>query len=439
MKKIIKKTSLIYGLSFVVVMLASCETNQKSKKAKVSESRVEMENVYKLEIDSPDEFHATLKTEEEKGQVITGSKLVSFDTLDTIGRSWQLTISAPGKFELDTIFQVTSKKQLKKTLASFFYKIPFQRPRNATYHYVNNEFKPIEAVNGNQLDTALLTDALLKSISSKESELNLDRNRFYKKPKYQLSDEKTKQGLIALKKSLNAKITLQFKRENVVIDKKIFSNWLLLDSNMRVNLNSSKSLAFVKELAAKYDEIIPSVNITSSKGEKKSIRGGDIGVRLNVYKELTNIIENVRNAEVVSREPSYGMNGIPSGVFDSNKTYVEISISDQKLWYYKNGSLIIESDIVTGCVNQGHATPGGAYYVKYMATNTELNGPGYSAHVRFWMPFNNGIGLHDARWRNKFGETIYLTEGSHGCINLPLATAQTIYQHISPGTIVLCY
>jgi hypothetical protein len=435
MKKLTKKSAVIVVLSFV--MLSSCETAKKSKKTKKTIPIVE--NDYTIDIDSPGEFHASLKTEGERGQRIIGKELVTFDTLDTVGRTWELKIIAPGKLDLDTIFQIKSKKQFKKTLASFFYKIPFQRPKNATYNYVNNVFKPIEAVDGNQLDTAMLTDALLKSISSDQLELNLDRNRFYKKPKYRLSDEKTKQGLISLKKSLTAKITLQFKNENVIIDKKIFANWLVLDSNMRVNLNSSKSIAFVKDLATKYDEIIPSVTITSSKGETKTIRGGDIGLRLNVFKELTKIIENVRNAEVVSREPSYGMKGLPSGVFDSNKNYVEISISDQKLWYYKNGALIIESSVVTGCPKLGHATPVGAYYVKYMDTNAELKGPGYSAHVRYWMPFNNGIGLHDARWRNKFGEALYLADGSHGCINLPLATAQTIYQHISPGTIVLCY
>jgi hypothetical protein len=437
MKEVTKKSAVIVILSFVLVILSSCETAKKSKETKKAIPIVP--NDYILDIDSPDEFHASLKTEGERGKMIIGKELVTFDSLDTIGRTWELKIIAPGKLKLDTIFQIKSKEQFKKTLVSFFGKIPFQRPKNATYNYVNNAFKPIEAVDGNQLNTTMLADALLKSISSKVSELNLDRNLFYKKPTYHLSDEKTKQGLISLKKSLMAKITLQFKNENVIIDKKTFANWLILDSNMRVNLNSSKSIAFVKDLATKYDEIIPSVTITSSKGETKTIRGGDIGVRLNVFKELTKIVENVRNAEVVSREPSYGMKGLPSGVFDSNKNYVEISISDQKLWYYKNGALIIESSVVTGCPKLGHATPGGAYYVKYMDTNAELKGPGYSAHVRYWMPFNNGIGLHDARWRNKFGDAIYLADGSHGCINLPLATAQTIYQHISPGTIVLCY
>jgi lipoprotein-anchoring transpeptidase ErfK/SrfK len=55
------------------------------------------------------------------------------------------------------------------------------------------------------------------------------------------------------------------------------------------------------------------------------------------------------------------------------------------------------------------------------------------------MPFNNGIGLHDAQWRKSFGGSIYVGTGSHGCINLPLSTASIIYQNLSPGTIVLCY
>ena len=55
------------------------------------------------------------------------------------------------------------------------------------------------------------------------------------------------------------------------------------------------------------------------------------------------------------------------------------------------------------------------------------------------MPFNGGIGLHDANWRKTFGGTIYKTNGSHGCVNLPPAVAKTIYENISAGDPVLCY
>ncbi len=55
------------------------------------------------------------------------------------------------------------------------------------------------------------------------------------------------------------------------------------------------------------------------------------------------------------------------------------------------------------------------------------------------MPFNGNIGMHDATWRGSFGGSIYKTNGSHGCINLPRAAAKTIYENIEKGMPVLCY
>jgi hypothetical protein len=427
-----------FRLLFLSILLYSC-SNSKKGEVRIDVKEPRTNNEYQLHIVSPEEFEATLFTQNKKDEAIQMDQLLVFDTLDTIGRAWKLKISVPGKFELDTLIQVKSAKQFRTTITECFTKIPFVRPKNATYKFENGSFKPIEASVGNQLDTAKLNEAIFRGIKEGKDELSIDRAGFYKKPSYNLAHAKTQQGLAALKKSLAAKITLEFKSKDVVIDKSTFGPWLTLDSMMRVNFISSKSVSFVQDLANKYDEIIPSVTITSSAGGQKTIRGGDIGTRLNIFKEVSKILENVRNADVVSREPIYAMKGLPPGVFDSNKTYVEISIADQKLWYYKNGSLVIESAVVTGCPKLGHATPGGAYYVKYMQTNATLEGPGYSAHVRYWMPFNNGVGLHDAQWRKKFGEAIYLADGSHGCINLPLSTAQTIYQAISSGTIVLVY
>ena len=67
----------------------------------------------------------------------------------------------------------------------------------------------------------------------------------------------------------------------------------------------------------------------------------------------------------------------------------------------------------------------------------QITGDGY-VHS-YWMPFNGGIGMHDASWRGSFGGSIYKTNGSHGCINLPVKAAKTIYENISAGMPVLCY
>ena len=55
------------------------------------------------------------------------------------------------------------------------------------------------------------------------------------------------------------------------------------------------------------------------------------------------------------------------------------------------------------------------------------------------MPFNRGIGFHDATWRSRFGGEIYLTAGSHGCVNLPFAAAKELYENVYSGLPVVVF
>ena len=93
-------------------------------------------------------------------------------------------------------------------------------------------------------------------------------------------------------------------------------------------------------------------------------------------------------------------------------------------------------NIVTGNVSSGHTTPSGIYSLKYKQRDAVLRGQGYASPVTFWMPFNGGIGMHDAGWRSEFGGNIYKTNGSHGCINSPYALAKSIFDNIEEGSLV---
>ena len=101
--------------------------------------------------------------------------------------------------------------------------------------------------------------------------------------------------------------------------------------------------------------------------------------------------------------------------------------------------LITEGDIVSGNVNNDCATPAGIYSLVYKQKDTVLKGEGYASPVDFWMPFNGGIGIHDASWRYTFGGSIYVSNGSHGCINAPHSLANAIYNNIESGTPIICY
>jgi lipoprotein-anchoring transpeptidase ErfK/SrfK len=110
------------------------------------------------------------------------------------------------------------------------------------------------------------------------------------------------------------------------------------------------------------------------------------------------------------------------------------------MWFYKNGLLITQGDVVTGTYGSDKTrTPVGIYKIDYKEKNATLKGEDYAAPVEFWLPFNGGIGIHDASWRNAFGGELYKTGGSHGCINSPYDVAKTIFDNIEVGTPVICY
>ena len=75
--------------------------------------------------------------------------------------------------------------------------------------------------------------------------------------------------------------------------------------------------------------------------------------------------------------------------------------------------------------------------MNYKERNATLKGEDYESKVNYWLPFNNNIGIHDAGWRTEFGGQIYLTNGSHGCVNAPYEVAEKIFQNIEAGTPII--
>lgn len=122
-------------------------------------------------------------------------------------------------------------------------------------------------------------------------------------------------------------------------------------------------------------------------------------------------------------------------------TYIEISIKQQHIWYYRNGELYCHSAVVTGNADGYHNTPTGLYKIWQRQSPTVLVGPGYASPVSYWMAFNGGIGIHDSSWRSskEYGGTTYKGNGSHGCVNTPYNTVKKIYQKARIGDYVVVY
>ncbi|MFH1684155.1 MAG: L,D-transpeptidase [Candidatus Margulisiibacteriota bacterium] len=114
-------------------------------------------------------------------------------------------------------------------------------------------------------------------------------------------------------------------------------------------------------------------------------------------------------------------------VVDTRYQNVCVYGNDNKIWYV--------SRCVTG--KDGWQIPKGKFRIRSKQRNRYLDGEQYGEDyhlwVNYWMPFYGGAGLHDAGWRYSFWVNHHYY-GSHGCVNLPWATARYIYKYSRVGT-----
>lgn len=120
---------------------------------------------------------------------------------------------------------------------------------------------------------------------------------------------------------------------------------------------------------------------------------------------------------------------------DLTGVFVLIDISDQKLYLYDDNHVLLSTNVTTG--KDDSPTNLGLFEIYSKERSRYLVGKGYRSYVEYWMPFDGGIGLHDASWRSKFGGNIYHQNGSHGCVNIPKDLADDIYNKVQVGTKVV--
>ena len=304
--------------------------------------------------------------------------------------------------------------------------------------YTSGGYTIIKEDEGTELLEDKVKEAVAAAVMSLAESGDLGEQGCYVSPSITSEDEALKTACETMNKYVGARITYQFGDKSETLSGDEIHNWLTVNGTS-VRINEGKATEYVKKLAASYDTAYKAKSLKTSYGKTVSITGGSYGYKINQAKEAATLVSLIKNGEQTSREPEYSQKGASRTGNDYGNTYVEINLTAQHLYFYVKGKLVVQSDFVSGNAAKGWSTPAGAYSITYKQRNATLKGQGYATPVSYWMPFNGGIGLHDANWRKTFGGTIYKTNGSHGCVNLPPAVAKTIYENISAGDPVLCY
>lgn len=148
---------------------------------------------------------------------------------------------------------------------------------------------------------------------------------------------------------------------------------------------------------------------------------------LGEYEEWYLVMTNDYQFGFVSKEYTNTLKGI----------FIVVDKSKQQLFMYQNDELLYTTPVTTGKDETPSDT--GLFKVFRMATDTYLVGEDYREFVEFWIQYNGGEGIHDARWRSSYGGEDYHTRGSHGCINTPREVVEKVYQLTSISTPVIVH
>ncbi|MBP3887332.1 MAG: L,D-transpeptidase/peptidoglycan binding protein [Cellulosilyticum sp.] len=313
-------------------------------------------------------------------------------------------------------------------------------PENAGLELVNGKYEIIEGDPGSTILKANLTSAIKEAIEMQEENLSLEEHECYKLAEVTTEDEGLKARKEALNKYVGSVITYDFGDRQEVLTGETIDQWIEIDYNNNVTLNEEAVGKYVTALAEQYDTLSGSRSFNTSVGTTVSVSGGDYGWKIDRAGETQALVELLKKGnQHITRTPVYAQEGYCRNQNDIGNSYVEINLSRQYLWFYMDGKLMTEGSIVSGTGSNSYATPAGTYKLDYKQANAVLRGPGYACPVSYWMPFNGGIGIHDATWRGSFGGSIYMYNGSHGCINTPLSMAKTIFGQIEKGMPIVCY
>ena len=350
----------------------------------------------------------------------------------------------------DTDAEANDDEQKKAEADTQTFDIRSIVPYRATIAY-NAEAGQFEGVDGVSGDAPVYDNAatnLTSAVKELKDKVELTSATGYVDGEKATDSEQVKNALKEANAYLDVTVTCNFtpatgEAATEAVGKDQIAQWLIVGNDgLSVSLDGENMATYCTELAKKHD-------VSKKKtGQFKTTGGSIINVPVassgqtvdgnKLYEAIAEAINNKKSAtvEAVYSEAKEEETG-EYVTYGGN--YCEVDLTNQMVYVYKNGELVVSSQCVTGCISKGHGTPTGVYSIFSRDKDRYLRGDGYKSWVNFFIPFNGGIGFHDASWRSTFGGNIYLYSGSHGCINMPYSAAKKLYENVTLDEKVIVY
>ena len=333
-------------------------------------------------------------------------------------------------------------------------------PEDAFIEKSDNNFVIVGEVQGTKIDSnkeTELLDYIKEQITMGNTTVDISTLDCYEKP--EVYSEDLQETCDKLNSLADMTIAYDFDYTTETLEGETIIDWITVNKHSKVpfTVDSEKAMEYVEQLAEKYDTYGKDRTFKStSRGTILVKQGkGCYGWWIDQQKTCDALIEAIEAGENASLEPVYYVNPNSNYKYTCNedwrteksdigKTYIEVDLKKQHLWYYEKGKLKYETDIVSGKPTEERNTPAGVYKLWLKEKDKTLTGSNstesWETPVKYWNNISTiGVGLHDATWHSSFGGDRYKLYGSHGCINMPLEAAKYVYENIEIGTPCVMY
>lgn len=318
-------------------------------------------------------------------------------------------------------------------------------PEDARLEFVNGKYEIIPEIEGDMLNKELAVEKVLNGFLTGEDELVLED--VYLEPVARAEDPNFIAKVEELNKLAAISISFDVGDDIIKIDGEDILDLYAYDGEDFIPIRD-QVYEFVRQLAIEYDTYGEDTvrPFTTTNGDKIEVVGGIYGWLMDVDATTDLAMEALQKREATTIIPEYIEEGLVRGKDDLGDTYIELSLDNQYLWFYKDGELVAETAVVTGDPSRGVATPTGVDKIWSKERDRSLVGivpegtSDYSAKVDYWMPINwSDVGIHNSTWRTDYGGSIYQGSGSYGCVNLPTTAAGEIFENVELNTPVVIY
>ena len=326
-------------------------------------------------------------------------------------------------------------------------------PTNAKVAFSSkkNEFVIVSEKIGTELSPAAVEETVGNGVRLLQEEIELGEAEL-KQPKIKSDDPRLAMGAEKANGFALTKVTLTVNKKKVYqVKPALVAKWVSFNDDFEAKLDESAVTAWAQgELSSKFDTVGARRVYKRKDGKKVTVSDGTYGWIIDgaaLGEDLSEHLREGTSGKLEIKMLQSGNKWNPGGA-DWTR-YIDIDLSEQHArMYNKKGKLIWQSDIVSGLPRNGRETPTGVYVINWKGRDQTLVGsdangdgkPDYRSRVSYWMPFvDNAVALHDAPWRGAFGGSIYQSNGSHGCVNLPASKAAELYGIVEAGDVVSCH